>query len=87
MKQFAYGGQSPPAPVSRQGFAHKSLPSSLLVSFVNCSIESEFAVAIFCHAMPQRGKIVKIANRPEIENIDCTAFSLRAKPANRAINT
>ncbi|MDR2124900.1 MAG: hypothetical protein LBP38_08005, partial [Desulfovibrio sp.] len=37
MKQFAYGGQSPPAPISRQGFAGKSLPRSSRISFVNCA--------------------------------------------------
>jgi hypothetical protein len=38
LKQFAYVGQSPPAPVSRQGFARKSLQSGSLVSFVNCFV-------------------------------------------------
>jgi hypothetical protein len=37
LKQFAYGGQNPPAPVSLQGFARKSLQSNSLASFVNCS--------------------------------------------------
>jgi hypothetical protein len=38
LEMLAYGRQSQPASISRQGFAGKSLQSNLLISFENCSI-------------------------------------------------